>query len=338
MVNALQKATCKAIVNLFETGTVRGRYDSVVFVEGDAGHLTYGSSQTTLASGNLFLLIDRYCKAKGNLFGAQLSAYLGRLAAIDLSLDTDPTLRGLLHSAGSDPVMQDTQDSFFDAVYWTPAEAAAKAMGLKLPLSIGVVYDSTIHGSWRMMRDRTVAAIGSPAAAGEQAWIQKYIDIRRAWLAGSPPSSLLPKTVYRMDTFLALIAANAWDLALPLNVRGAEISTATLKPTANTPTVASATVIASARLLSLAKSSDVRGRRRRSPERIEGGRSSDCRRQDFWIANRQGGACLPEEEQADRGRYCRRSDSISAGPPLKQRRILVLGDAAARGIWTQRTC
>ncbi|TAJ85746.1 MAG: chitosanase [Reyranella sp.] len=250
MVNALQKATCKAIVNLFETGTVRGRYDSVVFVEGDAGHLTYGSSQTTLASGNLFLLIDRYCKAKNNLFGDPLSAYLGRLEARDFSLDTDATLRGLLHSAGSDPVMQDTQDSFFDAVYWTPAEAAAAAMGLKLPLSVGVVYDSTIHGAWQMMRNRTVSTIGAPTA-DERPWIKKYIEVRRAWLAGSPAESLLPKTVYRMDTFRTLIAADAWDLALPLNVRGAEISTATLKPTANTPIVASAVLVETARLLSL---------------------------------------------------------------------------------------
>ncbi|TBR27930.1 MAG: peptidoglycan-binding protein [Reyranella sp.] len=54
-----------------------------------------------------------------------------------------------------------------------------------------------------------------------------------------------------MDTFRTLIAADAWDLALPLNVRGAEISTATLKPTANTPIVASAVLVETARLLSL---------------------------------------------------------------------------------------
>jgi chitosanase len=50
MVTDLQKRSAEAIVNVFETGTPRGDYGQVTVVPGDTGHLTYGRSQTTLAS------------------------------------------------------------------------------------------------------------------------------------------------------------------------------------------------------------------------------------------------------------------------------------------------
>ena len=57
---ALQKQAAQAIVNIFETGSVRGNYADVTLLRGDSGQLTYGRSQTTLASGNLYLLIKSY--------------------------------------------------------------------------------------------------------------------------------------------------------------------------------------------------------------------------------------------------------------------------------------
>ena len=57
MLTDLQKKAAQAVVNVFETGHARGEYGQVTLLPGDSGHLTYGRSQTTLASGNLFLLI-----------------------------------------------------------------------------------------------------------------------------------------------------------------------------------------------------------------------------------------------------------------------------------------
>jgi chitosanase len=53
----------------------------------------------------------------------------------------------------------------------------------------------------------------------EQTWIEAYVDVRRAWLAGHS-NKLLHKTVYRMDAFKKLIGSASWDLALPFKVRG----------------------------------------------------------------------------------------------------------------------
>ena len=100
MLTGLQKETAKAIVNIFETGTARGDYSRVTLLTGDSGHLTYGRAQTTLGSGNLYLLVKAYCEAPGALYARALRPYLPRLADIDLRLDTDWAFRSLLKEAG----------------------------------------------------------------------------------------------------------------------------------------------------------------------------------------------------------------------------------------------
>jgi chitosanase len=76
MLTELQKKAAQAIINIFETGSVLGEYDSVVSVAGDPGGLTYGAKQTTLNSGNLFLLIKAYIEAEGALFADDFRPYL----------------------------------------------------------------------------------------------------------------------------------------------------------------------------------------------------------------------------------------------------------------------
>src|SRR5687767_9725146 len=100
MLSEVQKRTAQAIVNIFETGTARGVYAAVTLLPGDAGHLTYGRSQTTLGSGNLHTLIADYVAAPGARFAAELAGYLPRLSAIDFGLDQDFVFRGLLARAG----------------------------------------------------------------------------------------------------------------------------------------------------------------------------------------------------------------------------------------------
>jgi chitosanase len=226
MLTDLQKRTAQAIINIFETGKVLGDYSNVTFVANDPGGLTYGRSQTTLNSGNLFLLIKAYAEAENADFAAELRAYLARLEAKDSRLNRDMNLRNLLREAGQDPVMQDVQDAFFDRVYWNPSVKFANDLGIQTALGVAVVYDSVIHGSWQRMRDRTLEK-GTVPSLGEQNWIKSYIDIRRDWLANHR-NTLLQKTVYRMDAFKRLIADQKWDLPLPLTVRGLSISEETL--------------------------------------------------------------------------------------------------------------
>jgi chitosanase len=231
MLNNLQKLTIQAIVNVFETGRPAGDYSRVTIAPNDPGHLSYGRSQVTLASGSLARLVREYCSEPGTLHAQELSAYLPRLNACDTSLDTDSTLRLLLREAGADPAMRRVQDTVFDRTYWEPALRATEALGIETALGTGVVYDSFIHGGWVRIRDATAANLGlTPAmpqirsgGIGEPGWIERYITLRRSWLA-SHPDPLLRLTTYRMDTFASLIAAGNWELLLPIRAHGVRIS------------------------------------------------------------------------------------------------------------------
>lgn len=230
MLTATQKQTAQSIINIFETGVASGDYGNVTVITGDTGHLTFGRSQTTLGSGNLLDLLKRYCANPGARFGTRLARWLPRFEAIDLSLDTDTRLHNILRATADEKVMRDTQDVFFDEVYWLPAERAASNLGITSPLGVAVVYDSTVHGAWKFMRDRTNRQSGTTAALGEQAWIKAYVATRRDWLATGARADLR-KTVYRMDAFQRLVDEGFWRLGLPLVMRGAELSLATLDAT-----------------------------------------------------------------------------------------------------------
>ncbi|KPJ92510.1 MAG: hypothetical protein AMJ53_09245 [Gammaproteobacteria bacterium SG8_11] len=230
MLTELQKRTAQAIVNVFETGQVKGDYGKVTLLRGDTGHLTYGRSQTTLASGNLYLLINDYCSAADASYDDELLAYLPRLENKDLKLDHDNHFRALLREAGEDPVMQKVQDEFFDRVYWEPCLKSAQFIHAQIPLGIAIVYDSRIHGSWHKMRDRTIEKFGSVNDLGETAWFTHYVQTRRDWLANHS-NNLLRRTVYRMDSFQKLIGDANWQIELPISVHGVRIEESMLVQT-----------------------------------------------------------------------------------------------------------
>jgi chitosanase len=133
----------------------------------------------------------------------------------------------VLRATADDPVMLDVQDAFFDKAYWQPAVDQAAAMNIRSALGVAVVYDSTVHGSWAAMRDRTIAQFGHIESIGEENWIKAYIQTRASWLANHE-NDVLRRTVYRMTALKALADAGGWSLALPFAVRGKEITRATL--------------------------------------------------------------------------------------------------------------
>jgi chitosanase len=233
-----QKRTAQAIVNIFETGHALGNYGQVTLLRGDTGHLTYGRAQTTLASGNLALLVRDYCEAGGR-YASELTPYVAPLDRRELALDDDHHLRDMLRAAGDDPVMGAVQDDFFDRVYWRPAVDAATALALARALSVAVVYDSCVHGSFGRIRDRTTAQFGAPGDIGEPSWVRKYVSTRRDWLA-THANALLHKTVYRMTALAGLIDQQKWDLQLPLRVRGVLIDDTTFAGAPEPPLVVSA--------------------------------------------------------------------------------------------------
>lgn len=225
--SALQQSTIKAIINIFETGTVRGDYANITLIPGDTGGLTYGRSQTTLNGGGLRELIADYCADLQRPFARHLSQYSERLAAKDNALNGDIHFQNLLRAAADYRIMRDIQDVFFDRFYWMKAAAAASNLGVKTPLGTAVIYDGFVHGSFDLIRRDTDRSFGTLEAKGEKIWISKYIDTRDSWLENSSRADLRA-TVYRTRTFKTLIASELWDLPIPLVVRSVQIDVASL--------------------------------------------------------------------------------------------------------------
>lgn len=224
MLTQQQKLSAQAIVNIFETSRVLGDYGRVAVIRGDAGHLSYGRSMVSLASGNLARVVKEYCgssHADPGLADA-LRPFLPKLGDEDFDEDSMLPLHQALKAAGSDPEMRRIQDAFLDAAFWSPASRSAARTGIATALGHAVVYDGFIQGSWGKMWNRTLEIYGPLEHTGERQWIGLYIGVRRKWLANHTLQALRP-TVYRMDAFRDLIDSGNWDLALPFTVRGIRI-------------------------------------------------------------------------------------------------------------------
>ena len=129
-----KKSKVQQILNVFETGSITGDYSNVsIFADGpgDRRQITYGRSQTT-EWGHLPKLIQEYVDAKGKVADF-FKPYLSKLGKV--SLVNDSALISKLKEAGKDPIMQSTQDVFFDEHYWAPAFKFMQTNGFKLPLS-----------------------------------------------------------------------------------------------------------------------------------------------------------------------------------------------------------
>lgn len=213
-----QKATIEQVVNAFEGSNADGNYSAIATADdGPFGtkQISYGKAQATEFSGtdqdsNLKRLILHYCKINGQ-YRNQFLAYIDKIGVIPLVNDSE--FKKLLRdSAKFDLKMRTAQDYFFDQNYYNPAKRWVDAEGFLLPLSMLVVYDSYIQSGRVLQAIRNRFAEATPRKGGdEKQWIQAYVSARRGWLA-SRSNDIVKKTVYRMDCFNQLIAAENWHL------------------------------------------------------------------------------------------------------------------------------
>jgi chitosanase len=224
VLTASQRALCERVINVFETGSVRGRYGAIaIFEDGpnDIRQITYGRSQTT-EYGNLRDLVERYVAAGGR-FADQLRPFvplIGRTPLVD-----DATFIDLLRRAGDeDPAMQPVQDEFFDDRYFAPALRWAGQNGFGRALSALVIYDSFIHSGGILDFLRARFAELPPARGGdEQAWVRQYVDVRHAWLLGHPRPAVRA-SAYRTRDLAREIARGNWELAdVPILANGVPV-------------------------------------------------------------------------------------------------------------------
>ena len=221
-----QHEICERVINVFETGSVQGNYSAISTFADGPGHrrqVTYGRSQTT-EYGNLPALVRMYVDA-GGLFSSELSEFLPRLGHLETPLVENSRFKDLLRRAGAqDPVMRQTQDVFFDRIYFQPAMKWASDNGFTLALSALVIYDSFIHSGSILAFLRNRFPEVPPARGGdEKAWIRSYVRVRNDWLSNHS-SSDLRASAYRTRDLLREIGRGNWDLSmLPIMANGVPV-------------------------------------------------------------------------------------------------------------------
>jgi chitosanase len=220
-----KKSIIQRVLNVFETGTPEGKYDMLVIYDdgvNDSYQITYGRSQTT-EQGNLRRLIDMYVDNSGK-YADDFVSYLDKIGYEPLC-DDEYFKNLLVKAAQEDQIMRDTQDMFFDEVYWNPAEEWFRRNGFRLPLTMLVAYDSYIHSGRIPMFLRKRFIEYPPAKGGdEKKWTASYVEIRHQWLRYHE-RRILRRTVYRTRTFLNEIARDNWNLdKLPINANGVNVT------------------------------------------------------------------------------------------------------------------
>ncbi len=158
------KEVADAITSAFEGG----RYDTLQTY--DAGVVSYGKHQTTLASGNLAKLLERYLnKAEAETpvspVAKALRGYLPRVRARDEALRRDSRFHDLLRKAAKERPMEEAQDEFFEDNYWKPAVNLALTYGIRSPLGFATFYDCLVQGGAEVVAEGTRKALGGIVGA-----------------------------------------------------------------------------------------------------------------------------------------------------------------------------
>ena len=219
-----KKTLIQKIVNVFESGSPEGKYDTlVIYADGvnNSHQITYGRSQTT-EQGNLRQLIEMYVENNGK-YAADFVSYLEKIGVESL-VDDENFKRLLKEAAQKDKKMCDTQDKFFDKFYWQPAVEFGKRNNFKLPLSMLVIYDSYIHsGSIPMFLRKRFKEFTPVNGGDEKKWISSYVDVRHQWLKYHE-KPILRKTIYRTQMFINEMERVNWNLEkLPINANGVNV-------------------------------------------------------------------------------------------------------------------
>ncbi|MER3478843.1 MAG: hypothetical protein C4287_23250 [Leptolyngbya sp. ERB_1_2] len=215
------KLLALAIVNIFETGKLADF--SAVAVLNDGAGISYGFAQFTHKSGSLYAVLSRFQKLGGEL-PEIIKAVMPSLKAGTLigAIAARSDVKAALRKLGADPLMQRAQIETATELYLKPAVKICDSRAFSYPLSLTVIYDSLVHGSFAKIAGRVrVQQKNEPPDIYEKAWIREYLRCRREWLSSI---ARLKPTVYRIDELQKLVAAGNWDLTLPITVRGVRLT------------------------------------------------------------------------------------------------------------------
>ncbi len=187
----------------------------------DAGILSYGRFQFTLASGVLGRVIDQYLDNSPSQIARSLKAYRSRIDSRDARLRHESRLHDLLIAAGREPEMRQIQDDEARKNFWDPTlRVAIQPRNLKTPLAHALLFDISINfgmgdGFLRMAErefDVPERSRVDQNGLGESRLITRVAELRKLSHDRQATRDNLPGLRQRGDFWLNLVHAGDWQL------------------------------------------------------------------------------------------------------------------------------
>lgn len=249
----LWRPTIWAITAVFESGRPEG--NPAAYQTYDSGIISYGRHQATLASGNLWRILEAYFQRSQTPTAMALrNEYAGRVQNADPNLRDDPRIKQLLLQAATEPAMSEAQDSVFDSNFYQPAIQRAQELGIKTPLGLACIYDTRIQGGFKYVLDYVASKLGGEGKVGnlgnagvieEDVWINTFLNEREAYLnrlgnkaeaeGRTADAKALRTSTFRVSEIRIQAQARNYGLTGQFKVRGQTINGVGAGSTQSTP-------------------------------------------------------------------------------------------------------
>lgn len=188
----------------------------------DAGIVSYGLIQFTLAAGALFSVVDRYVNNSTSHIANQLRVeYHTRIHDRDVSLRHDGHLKNLLLAAADEPAMREAQDYVATVRYWDVVVANyIEHRQMVLPLTWALLFDmgvnfGTSHGFVRLAEQElgvTPRSIPGQNGITEQQLMTRVAELRKRSHDRQAERDNLPGLRVRGDFWVNLIKHGDWGM------------------------------------------------------------------------------------------------------------------------------
>ncbi len=187
----------------------------------DAGIVSYGLIQFTLAAGSLGQVVEKYLQASNSDTANALRGYKDAVDAKDPHLRDDGRFKELLLAAADEPEMQQAQEEVATKKYWdSVVDGYITHRGLQTPLGWALLFDmgvnfGTNHAFVRKAEEELgVPPRSRPGENGitEEQLITKVAELRRASHYRQAERDNLPGLKVRGDFWMDLISAGDWAL------------------------------------------------------------------------------------------------------------------------------
>jgi hypothetical protein len=187
----------------------------------DAGIVSYGFLQFTLAAGSLGTVLQNYCNRSQSATANGIRGYLERVIARDALLKNDQNFLGLLRAAANEQEMLDAQGEIGEKGYWKAVvDGYILGRNLKYPLTWALLFDMGVnfgvnHGFVRLAeKDLGVQPRSKPSESGlsEEQLITYVAQLRKRSHDTQAARDNLPGLRVRGDFWMSLVTAGDWYL------------------------------------------------------------------------------------------------------------------------------